>query len=186
MEKPDEEFLVPHRRNLCIPRNTDFRELRTEIFLQNPTHGEEPEKRTQMRYDSPDCHRLQVISTGHELGQIRRLNLVQCPRSLGMEKIQKDRDFCRTQVKSSRPKVEPILTILFVITKCFLHGRNKMDCLHLREWTFNAPVLSEIVKHLYFERDMLAPAIARLIHLLVPDAIFLEKACHQIRGKLIS
>jgi hypothetical protein len=61
-----------------------------------------------------------------------------------------------------------------------------MDCLHLREWTFNAPVLGEIGKHLYFERDMLAPAIARLIHLLVPDAIFLEKACHQIRGKLIS
>jgi hypothetical protein len=89
-----------------------------------------------------------------------------------MEKIEKDRDFCRTRVKGPRPKVEPILTILLVITKCFLHGRNKMDCLHLREWTFNAPVLGEIGKHLYFERDMLAPAIARLIHLLVPDAIY--------------
>src|SRR6266576_4699579 len=86
-QKPDDEFLIPHRSNRCISGNTDFRQLCTEIFLQNPTHGEEPEKRTYIRYNSPNRYWPQVISTGHELGQIRRLNLVQCPCFPGMEKI---------------------------------------------------------------------------------------------------
>jgi hypothetical protein len=68
----------------------------------------------------------------------------------------------------------------------FSAGGNKVDRLHLREWSFNAPIFREIGKHLYFERYMPTPAIAWLIRLLIPDAILFEKACHQIRGKLIS
>jgi hypothetical protein len=48
-----------------------------------------------------------------------------------------------------------------------------MDCLHLRKRSFNAPVLSEFGKHLYAEYHMPTPAIARPIHLRVPDAILL-------------
>ena len=77
--------------------------------------------------------------------------------------------------------MEPILTILLVITKCMLHGGDKMDCLHLRHCSLNAPGLSELGKHLYAERHMPMPAIARPIHLLIPDAILLQKACGQIR-----
>ena len=90
-----------------------------------------------------------------------------------MEKIQKDREVCRTPVKGPRSKVESIPTILFVITKCLLHGGRKMDCLHLREGSFNAPVLSKIGKHLYAERHMPTPAIAGPVHLLIPDAVLL-------------
>ena len=90
-----------------------------------------------------------------------------------MEKIQKDREFRRTQAKGRRSKVEPILTIQFVITKCVLQGGKKMNCLHLCEGPFNAPVLSEIGKRLYAEYHMPTPAIVRPIHLSVPDAILL-------------
>src|SRR5215469_17669189 len=102
-----------------------------------------------------------------------------------MDKIQEDRKICRTSVKGPRPKVEPIFTILFVITKCALHGRKKMDCLHSRERSFNAPVLSEIGKHLYAEPHIPTPAITPLLYLLVPDAILLQKARCHIRGKFI-
>jgi len=90
-----------------------------------------------------------------------------------MEKIQKDLEVCRTPVKGPRSKVESIPTILFVITKCLLHGGRKMDCLHLRERSFNAPMLSEIGKHLDAEHHMPTPALARLIPLLVPEVILL-------------
>ena len=76
-------------------------------------------------------------------------------------------------MKGPRSKVESILAVLFVIAKCVLHGGEKMDCLHLGEGSFNAPVLSEFGKHLYGEYHMPTPAVARPIHLLVPDAILL-------------
>jgi len=57
--------------------------------------------------------------------------------------------------------------------KCFLHGWNKVDSLHLRERSFNAPLLSEIGKHLYTERHMPTPTIASPNCLLFADAIFL-------------
>jgi len=64
-----------------------------------------------------------------------------------------------TSMKSPRFKVKSILTILFVVTKYLLHGRNKVDCLHLRERSFNAAVLGEIGKHLYAEYHMPSPAL---------------------------
>ena len=53
-EKPDDEFVIPNRRDTCIPGNTDFWQLRTEILLENPTHGQKPKKRTHIRDDSRD------------------------------------------------------------------------------------------------------------------------------------
>jgi hypothetical protein len=103
-----------------------------------------------------------------------------------MEKIQEDREICRMPVKGPRPKVEPIFTILFVITKCAVHGGKKMDCLHSRERSFNASVLSEIGKHLYADFHIPTPAITPPLHLPVPDAILLQKARRHIRGKFIS
>jgi hypothetical protein len=61
-----------------------------------------------------------------------------------------------------------------------------MDCLHSRDRSFNAPVLGDIGKHLYAEFHMPTPALTRPIHLPVPDAMLLQKARRQIRGKLIS
>lgn len=90
-----------------------------------------------------------------------------------MEKIQKDRESCPTLMKSGQSKVESILVILFVITKCVLHAGKKMDGLHLRDRSLNAPMLGEIGKHLDTENHMPTPALARLIHLLIPDAILL-------------
>jgi hypothetical protein len=43
-----------------------------------------------------------------------------------------------TPVKGRWSKMEPILTILLVVTKCMLHGGDKMDCLHLRHCSLNA------------------------------------------------
>ena len=185
-EKSDDEFVIPNRRDSGIPENSNLRQLRTEIFLQNPTHGQKPEKGTDIRYGSRDRLRLQVIPTGHKLGQIQRLNLVQGPPFPGMEKIQKDREFGHTQAKGRRAEVESILTILFVITKGVLQGGKKMNGLHLRECSLNAPVLSKVGQHLDAEFHMPAPALAQLTPLLVPDAILLKEARRQIRGKLIS
>jgi hypothetical protein len=78
-----------------------------------------------------------------------------------------------THIKGSRSKVEAILTVLYVVTKCILHGGNKMDRVHICERSFDVPVLSKIGKHLYSEHRMLAPAIARPIHRLIRDAILL-------------
>src|SRR5487761_132860 len=103
-----------------------------------------------------------------------------------MEKIQEDREICRTPVKGPRPMVEPIFTILFVITKCALHGGKKMNCLHSRDRSFNATVLGEIRKHLYAELHMPTPAIIRPLQLPAADAMLLQKARRHIRGKFIS
>ena len=43
-------------------------------------------------------------------------------------------------MKGPRPKLKSILTVLFVVTKCILHGRNKMDLFHVRERSFDAAV----------------------------------------------
>src|SRR2546429_7381090 len=45
----------------------------------------------------------------------------------------------RSPLKGRWSKMEPILTILLVITKCMLHGGDKVDCLHLRHCSLNAP-----------------------------------------------
>jgi hypothetical protein len=89
-------------------------------------------------------------------------------------------------MKGGQSKVESILAILFVITKGVLHAGKKMDGLHLRDRSLNAPMLGEVSKHLHPENHMPTPALAGLIHLLIPEAILLEKARRQIRGKLVS
>ena len=33
LQQPDDEFLLPNRRDLCIPGNADFRQRRAEILL---------------------------------------------------------------------------------------------------------------------------------------------------------
>jgi hypothetical protein len=76
-------------------------------------------------------------------------------------------------MKGARPKVEATLTVLLVVTKCILHGRSKLDRLHLRERSFDAAVLSKIRKHLDTPHHMPAPALAPLIDLLFTDAILL-------------
>ena len=61
-----------------------------------------------------------------------------------MEKIQKDREFSGTQEKGRWSKVEAILAVLFVIAKCVSHDGKKMNSLHIRVGSSNAPVISEI------------------------------------------
>jgi len=92
LQKPDDELLLPNRRDSCIAGNTDFRQLHTEILLENPSHRQKPEKRADIRNDSRHCLRLQpaiptnlsygrkIRPTRQELGKIQRLNLVQRPR----------------------------------------------------------------------------------------------------------
>src|SRR5262250_1684326 len=89
-------------------------------------------------------------------------------------------------MKSPRPKVKAILTILYVLTKRILHRRNKTDRLHIGEHSFHTAGLSKICKHLYSPRYMLAPALARPFHLIITDPILFEKAHRQSPGKLIS
>jgi hypothetical protein len=76
-------------------------------------------------------------------------------------------------MKGGQSKVESILAILFVITKGILHPGKKMDGLHLRDRSLNAPLLGEIGKHLDAERHMPTPALAGPVHLLIPDAVLL-------------
>ena len=88
LQQPDDEFLLPNRGDLCIPRNADFRQGGAGILVQNPTHRQKPEKRAHIRNDSRDCRRLQpaiptdlsywgkIRPTREELGKIQRLNLV--------------------------------------------------------------------------------------------------------------
>jgi hypothetical protein len=90
-----------------------------------------------------------------------------------MEKIQKDREFCGPQKKGGWSKIEPILAILLEITECVLHGGRKMDCLHTRVSSSNAPVLSKIGKRFYADYHMPTPATVRLIYLLVLDPVLL-------------
>ena len=86
----------------------------------------------------------------------------------------------------SLAKVKAFLTILYVVTKCILQGWNKMDRLHLRERSFDVSGLSKICKDPYSPVNMLAPALAWSFHLLITDAILLQKAHRQITGKLIT
>jgi hypothetical protein len=81
---------------------------------------------------------------------------------------------------------EPILIVLFVITKCFLHRGRKMDFLHTYVNSFNAPRRSKIGKRLYADFHMATPAMAWLIYVLVLAPVLFKKAHRQIRGKFIS
>ncbi len=86
-QQPDDELLIPHRRDCGIRGHTDFGQLPTEILRQNSPHRQKPEKRTQVRDNSRDRLRLQVIPTRHELREIQRLYVVQRPRVPCMQKI---------------------------------------------------------------------------------------------------
>src|SRR5438128_2234134 len=68
-------------------------------------------------------------------------------------------------MKGPRSKLKAIPTVLEVVAKCFLHGRNETDRLHLREGSFNAAGLSKIGKHSYSPHHMLAPALAAPLNL---------------------
>jgi hypothetical protein len=50
--------VIPHRGDTGISGNTDCWQLRTEILLEDPTHGQEPKKGTHIRNESRDSVRL--------------------------------------------------------------------------------------------------------------------------------
>src|SRR6185436_13199327 len=112
--------------------DADLGQLDTEILLQDPTHRQKPKKRADMRDDSRNGLWLQVLPPRHKLRQIQRLNFVQRARFARVEEIQEDREFCRTPIHRRWSKMEAILTVHFVITKCISHFGNQMDCLNLR------------------------------------------------------
>src|SRR5215831_1151136 len=82
--------------------------------------------------------------------------------------------------------MKAILTVLFIVTKCFLHRRNQMDCLNIRYSSINAAAFSKIRKDLYTPRHMSSPALTRHIVLITGDAILFQKANRQVTGELIS
>ena len=167
-EQLDDELVIPHRGDTGISGNTDGWQLRTEILLEDPTHGKEPKKGPYIGDDSRDGVLLQVTPRRQEFGQIQRLNLVQGPCFPRIQKIQKDREFSGARSKSRWPKLESILTVLFVVTKCILHGWKKVDLFQVGESTFDTAVLRKLLKRLYTKHDMPSPSLARLVCLFIP------------------
>jgi hypothetical protein len=66
---------------------------------------------------------------------------------VNLDSSEKKRKVCSTQPKARPSKVESIRAVLFIISKCVLHGGVKVNGLYIRERSFNTPILRKIGKH---------------------------------------